>query len=283
MHFHEVLNASIQDYEYERKQIEELFSNSPWENIITLPGMPNSETLEVHLESAFRRSRVRGSAANFKAFFAFHSRYWQKPSLEGLFYYAEMMLNILDEFQDTIKKEPRAKSLACQIEENIRRLLAKTNHKQIRMENNLIAIVPNDAAVAMAIEDMTDLDAARAVLKYTHYTLNGNLVEKRELLRKIGHYVEPILQDAEMKGTYGWLTKDLGCCLNSLHIRHNNKEGDKANAVVQAMSDGELEECYDNTYREMLLLIELQKNLPFHRKVEGLREQLGGKKGGSAG
>lgn len=283
MHFHEVLNASIQDYEYERKQIEELFSNSPWENIIALPGMPDTETLEVHLESAFRRSRIRGSAANFKAFFAFHSRYWQKPSLEGLFYYAEIMLNILDEFQDTIKKEPCAKSLACQIEENIRRLLAKTNHKQIRMENGLIAIVPNDPVVAMAIEDMTDMDAARAVLEFTHYGLKGNLEKKRELLRKIGHYVEPILQDAEMKGTYGWLTKDLGCCLNSLHIRHNNKEGDKANAVVQAMSDGELEECYDNTYREMLLLIELQKNLPFRRKVEGLREQLGGKKGGSAG
>ena len=48
------------------------------------------------------------------------------------------------------------------------------------------------------------------------------------------------------------------------------------------MPDKRMETCRKYTTRE-LLLIELQKNLPFQRKVEGLREQLGGKKDGSAG
>ena len=175
------------------------------------------------------------------------------------------------------------KARAAAIKKNIETILETSNHQQCMGADKIIAICQKNALAATVVEDLKDVDTAGAVLEYTHFSLTGNLGKKRGLLRRIGHYVEPLLQDADLKGSYSWLIKDLGCCLNSLHIRHNNKEGDKANAVAQAMSDRELEECYDNTYREMLLLIELQKNLPFHRKVEGLREQLDGKKDGRKG
>ena len=285
MHFHEALKQSIHDFGHERQQLEELFSNTKWTNYIAFMGQPSSESLEMFLESDFRRSRVRGTASSFKSFFAYHAKEWMNPSLNGLFYYAEMMLNILDEFREKINRHPDAKSISDQIEENIAQILDETIHTTIRTRDGFIAIIPKDPMVATVVEDLpdTDKEAASAILEYTHVGLKGNVERKRELLRTIGHFVEPILQNPEMKKTYSWLTEELGCSLNSLHIRHNNKAGKNANAVAQAMSDGELEECYDNTYRDVLLLIELQKNLPFRRKVEGLREQLKGKKDGCAG
>ena len=237
-----------------------------------------------YLEKPFQHSRLGGMATDIRDCFSLLSPNWAHPSLEGLLLYCELMVNFMVEFKIPISRNRDAKALSDQICEKVMNILDNQGYQLHKRKNDgLIEILKKDALTANVAEELTDADATRAVLEYTHYGLKGKLKKKRELLRIIGQYVEPILQDAEMKGTYGWLTKDLGCCLNSLHIRHNNKEGDKANAVVQAMSDGELEECYDNTYREMLLLIELQRNLPFHRKVEGLREQLGGKKGGSAG
>ena len=284
MHIHEILNMKIEDYEVERRRLEVLFAEksaqheTPHDPVCRTP-----TTLMRYLASVFLRSRIRGTATDIQDFFTSLSPRWRKPSLEGLLLYCEILANLLTEFSDKVSRHYEANSLSTQIHENIMIILDKTGHRLHERGNGVLEILQNDALAATVVEDLTDADTARAVLEYTHYGLKGKLEEKRELLRKISHYVEPILQDGEMKGTYGWLTKDLGCCLNSLHIRHNNKEGEKANAVVQAMPDGELEECYDNTYREMLLLIELQKNLPFHRKVEGLRAQQKGKKDGSAG
>lgn len=274
MHFYESLNEPIQDYEYERQQLEELFSKSQWRNFISLPNMPVFETLEMYLENAFRRSLLRGSASNFKSFFATHSRHWAEPSLTGLLYYSEMMLNIVSEFHEQISRNLSATGVSEQIKANIRRILEKTNHHVARTKDNYIFIVRDDVMVATAINDMTDAEAKCAVLEYTHFDLKGKLSKKRELLRTIGQYIEPVLQ--EMKGSQAWLTQEIGFCLNTLHIRHNNKTGKKANSVIQAMSDAELETCYDSTYRELLLLIELKQNLSFHKKVMELRKQLDG-------
>ncbi len=284
MHLHEIMNSPIEDYEAERRRLEKLFWHTPViavDDAFILDIPPT--TMKGFLADSFRKSRFRRTATDIDDFFGSLSLHWKKPSLEGLFLYCETLMNLIQEFMAEILPNPDAKKLASQINHSIGFILENRGYTTYMRKDGIIEIVQKDDFATIVVENLTDEDAAGAVREYTHYGLKGKLKKKRELLRIIGQYVEPILQDAEMKGTYGWLTKDLGCCLNSLHIRHNNKEGDKANAVVQAMSDGELEECYDNTYREMLLLIELQKNLPFRRKVEGLREQLGGKKGGSAG
>lgn len=279
MHIHEILNMKIEDYEVERRRLEVLFTEKLVRyssNYTMTHGLPM--TLMGYLAEDFIHSYIRGTATDIQNFFTSLSPHWRTPSLEGLLLYCEILLNILTEFNDRISRHQDAKSLSGQIRDNIVIVLNKTGHRIGKNKDCIIEILQNNSLAAEVVEDLADADTARAVLEYTHYGLKGNLEKKRELLRKISHHVEPIMQDDDMKGTYGWLTKDLGCCLNSLHIRHNNKEGDKANAAAQAMSNRELEECYDNTYRELLLLIELQKNLPFHRKVDGLREQLDGKK-----
>lgn len=279
MHLHEIMNRPIEDYEAERQRLEKLFWHTPVisvddDFILDIP----PTTMKGFLADSFQKSRFRGTATDIDDFFTGLAIHWQTPTLDGLFLYCETLMNLMQEFMAEILPNPDAKNLASQISHSIDFILKNRGYTTYMRKDGIIEIVQKDDFASIVVEDLTDGEAAGAVREYNHYGLKGNLAKKRELLRAIGHCVEPILQDVEMKSSYGWLTKDLGCCLNSLHIRHNNKEGDKANAVAQSMSDGELEECYDNTYREMLLLIELQKNLPFHRKVEGLRAQLGGKK-----
>lgn len=285
MHIHEILNKPIEDYEVERKRLETLFTNTAvvYLDLVDRTIGKRAPSLIDCLSDSFNQSQLRGTATNIYDFFSSLAPHWAKPSLEGLLLYCEILASLLAEFELETGQATRASEVAVRIERNIAIILEKTGHYLHKRDDGFIEILQKDALAATVVEDLTDAEAARAVLDYTHYGLKGNLEKKRELLRIIGHYVEPILQDAEMKGSYGWLINDLGCCLNSLHIRHNNKEGKKANAVAQAMSDAELESCYDNTYRELLLLIELQKNLPFHRKVEVLRGQLDGKKDGRKG
>ncbi|MBR6058042.1 MAG: hypothetical protein IKP58_07750, partial [Victivallales bacterium] len=181
MHFHEALKQSIHDFGHERQQLEELFSNTKWTNYIAFMGQPSSESLEMFLESDFRRSRVRGTASSFKSFFAYHAKEWMNPSLNGLFYYAEMMLNILDEFREKINRHPDAKSISDQIEENIAQILDETIHTTIRTRDGFIAIIPKDPMVATVVEDLpdTDKEAASAILEYTHVGLKGNVERKR--------------------------------------------------------------------------------------------------------
>lgn len=285
MHFHEVLEKPIENYEEQRHRLEVLFMDKPVyvadEAEVLIGRAP--ETLVTYLRPAFLRSRLRGTATDIGEFIASLSPHWRSSTLEGLLFYCEMLLNLLVECNSVISRNSYARSHAARIRENIDFILKNTGHKIHLRKDRFLEIVKNDVFAATVARDMTNDDAAGAIVDYTHFGIRGNLARKRELLRIIGHYVEPILQASEMKEFSGWLTKDLGCCLNSLHIRHNNKIGDKANAVAQAMSDAELEACYDGTYRELLLLIELQKNLPFHRKVKGLKEQLDAKKDGRKG
>lgn len=276
MHFHEALKQSIHDFEHERQQLEELFSNTKWRNIIAFMGQPSAESLEMYLENDFRRSRVRGTASSFKSFFAYHAKHWKNPSLGGLFYYAEMMLNILDAFSAKINRNPDAKSIACQIETNIDRILEETIHTTIRTSEGFIAIIPKDPLVAKVIADLpnTDKETTGAILEYTQVGLQGNVVKKRELLVAIGRHVEPILDDPKMKEFCNWLLDDVSSCLNNLHIRHNNQEGKKKNDLVGAMNAQELETIYDETYRAMLLLIEMQKHRPVHEKIKATHKHL---------
>ena len=285
MHLYEALKMPIQNYERERQQLEDLFANKRLcgpDAIDAIYDLSNKNMVD-YLAEDFLDFRLRGTATDFNDYFLEYSPQWNAPSLSGLLFYCEILLNILHEFNKQISRHESTRARAAAIKKNIDTILEKTNHKQCIGPNKIIAIYQKDALAATVVEDLTDVEAARAVLEYTRYGLKGDLEKKRELLRKIGHYVEPILQDDEMKETYAWLTDELGCCLNSFHIRHNNKRGKKANAVVQTISDAELEECYDNTYRELLLLLELQRNLSFCRKVARLREQLKGKKSGRKG
>ena len=270
MHLHELLKMSIQDYELERKRIEKLFERT---DVICMCPYTNYDSLKHFLSDHFLGSRLQGTALNIKDFFSSNAQEWSKASLDSLLLYCEVVYGFIAEFYDHIKVVSEAKKIADQISHNITIILEKTGHEMRKTKDDFWEIVKKDALASAVMEDLSDADAAMAVLDYNHFGTKGNVAKKRELLVTIGRYVEPLTDDIEMKGSHSGLVDDVRFCLNNLHIRHNNEEGKFAKDWLEKMSGEELESWYDKAYRSMLLLIEEHKHLETHRQINALKKQ----------
>lgn len=271
MHLHDLLNMPISDYEVERKKIEVLFEHTGFNYIATY-----YYSLKDFLNRCFLGSRLQGTALDISDFFATHSRKWESASLESLLLYCEVVICFIAEFYNHIKDVDEANSLARRIYHNILILLDKTGYEIKKTEDGLHEIIKKNALASAAIEDLSDRDAALAVLDYNHFGMKGKVAKKRELLVTIGRYIEPLTDDVEMKGSHAGLVDDVRFCLNNLHIRHNNEEGKFAKDWLDKMPTEELESWYDNAYRSMLLLIEQKKQLEVHASINTLREKAKG-------
>lgn len=270
MHLHELLKMSIQDYELERKRIEKLFEHT---DFVCMHSYANYDSLKQFLANRFLGSRLQGTALNIKDFFSSNAKEWSHASLESLLLYCEVVYGFITEFYDHIKAVDGANYLAGQILHNIEIILDKTGYETRKTKDNFWEIVKKDALASAVIEDLSDADAAMAVLDYNHFGMKGNVAKKRELLVTIGRCVEPLTDDAEMKGAHSGLVDDVRFCLNNLHIRHNNEEGKFAKDWLEKMSVEELESWYDKAYRSMLLLIEEHKHQETHRQISALKRQ----------
>ena len=269
MHLHELLKMSIQDYELERKRIEALFEHTGFTYIHA-----SYYSLKHFLRDYFLGSRLQGTALDINDFFAYNAKEWSKASLDSLLLYCEVVYGFIAEFYSHIKVVDEANNLAGQIFHNITIILDKTGHELRKTKDGFWEIVKKDALASVVIEDLSDADAAMAVLDYNHFGMKGNVAKKRELLVTIGRYVEPLTDDVDMKGSHSGLVDDVRFCLNNLHIRHNNEEGKFAKDWLETMPAEELESWYDKAYRSMLLLIEEHKQLETHRQINGLKKQV---------
>lgn len=267
MHLHELLKMSIQDYELERKRIEALFEHTGFTYIHA-----SYYSLKHFLRHYFIGSRLQGTALDINDFFSYNAKEWSATSLESLLLYCEVVYGFIAEFYDRIKVVDEAHNLAEQIFHNITIILEKTGYEIRKTKDNFWEIVKKDALASAVIEDLSDADAAMAVLDYNHFEMKGNVAKKRELLVTIGRHVEPLTDDVEMKSAHSGLVDDVRFCLNNLHIRHNNEEGKFAKDWFEKMSVEELESWYDKAYRSMLLLIEEHKHLATHRQINALKK-----------
>ena len=108
----------------------------------------------------------------------------------------------------------------------------------------------------MAAQLVTDPVVAFDLIEYNHFTIKGHLAEKKAILVSIAGYIEPILNSKTLSSAgYKQLESDAGFVFNNFHIRHNNKEGSKANDYIATISNNELEEWYDKAYELALSVI----------------------------
>ena len=268
MHLHEVLNMSIQDYELERKRIETLFEQTPID--IEYEGRYGS--LKDFLGRNFVNGRLIGTAISIDDFIMSFKKYWVDKTLEGLLFYSELVVNILIEQEQKIKHEDPAVEISNQIVRNIKIILERTGHELRSTADKFVEIVQKNALSSTSIMDVGDADAALAVLDYNHFQIKGDITKKRELLVSIGRYVEPLIEDSELKRSHYSLVDDVKFCLNNLHIRHNNEVGRHAKEFMEKMPDEELERWYDKAYLSMLLLIEEHKQLETHKEIDALKK-----------
>lgn len=140
--------------------------------------------------------------------------------------------------------------------ENIDYILERTNHEWKKAPNGSFIIVEKNKTATMAAQLVTNTTVAFDLIEYNHFAIKGHLAEKKVILVSIAGYIEPILNSKTLSSAgYKQLESDAGFVFNNFHIRHNNKEGSKANDYIATISNNELEEWYDKAYELALSVI----------------------------
>ena len=85
-------------------------------------------------------------------------------------------------------------------------------------------------------------DLSYSILEYNHHRLKGDLVSKKNILKKMAENIE--LERRDLNSINRSFTSDLFQLLNKF-IRHNSSD----NIYISQMSDSELERAYDEIYQ----------------------------------
>ena len=268
MHLRDLLNMEIKDFELERRRIEHMFQVQEFRIDYS------KYTLKKYIARDFLKSKLRGTAVSVDDFIRECSQMWAYPSLKALLFYCEMMLNLMAIVEITNWTNCDVVSLRARIIDNINLILDKTGYSA-NIEDGIVLIVKKDALTSAVVEDLDDVDVASAVLSYNRIDSQGDLEGKRKLLFVIGKGVEPILQRyKEFAGLKYDIADNVRFCLNNLDIRHNNIAGRDAKPLLKRLSDTSLESAYDDLYRSMLLLIELENYPEAHERIKALRQSI---------
>ena len=191
-------------------------------------------------------------------------------SLDELFLLSELLIALLPEKH--IKKKEDLYQQAITIFENIFSFLEKLNYELKEIDGGRKIIVEKNPATTQAVEIVTDDSTAIALIEYNHYALKGDLEEKRRILTALGSYIEPILKSRVLQNAgYKQLESDVGFMLNNFHVRHNNKEGAKAQDYIVGLNNKQLEEWYDHIYNAILSIIIINEQIPVQNNIVTLK------------
>lgn len=159
--------------------------------------------------------------------------------------------------------------------ENMDKLLDYLNYeRRVFDKEEMVILIPKNPA-ATAVAEISSEETAMAILMYHHASLKGQLEEKRKLLLTIAREYEPLLK----KGIDGFSSyfDNARNMLNSVHLRHNNKEGKDKIEKIAKMTNKELENWYDELYQLLLFCVLIKDNKERQDKMaeflKGLKEK----------
>ena len=156
--------------------------------------------------------------------------------------------------------------------QNINYILDRTNHEFKQDANKNWIIVEKNQAATMAAQLITDTNVAFDLIEYNHFAIKGHLAEKKAILISIAGYIEPMLNSKVLSSAgYKQLESDVRFVFNNFHIRHNNKEGSKANDYIATISNKELEEWYDKAYELALSVIIINDYLTIGQDIADIK------------
>ena len=194
----------------------------------------------------------------------------QSSSLDDLFLLSELLVALLP--SKYINKNENVQTQAKTIFTNIFIFLEKLNYELKEIDGGKQIVVEKNPATTQAVEIVADTSTAIALIEYNHYTLKGDLDEKRRILTALASYIEPILRSRALQNAgYKQLESDVGFMLNNFHIRHNNKEGAKSQEYIVGLNDIQLEEWYDKIYNAVLTVIIVKEHIPTQCQIASLK------------
>lgn len=190
--------------------------------------------------------------------------------MDKLLTFCELLMAVLPQKYATIYRDvPKQRKT---IIDNIEYILECTNHELRQNADSNWIVVEKNKSATMAAQLIADTTIAFEVIEYNHFAIKGHLAEKKRILMSIAGYIEPILRSKALSDAgYKQLESDTGFVFNNFHIRHNNKEGTKANDYIANISDKDLEEWYDKAYELALSVIIINDYLSIGKEIADIK------------
>ena len=230
-----------------------------------------SESLMEYIDkNFFRDMSIRGTYINIETMMTDLNILHPTSNLDNLFVLCEFFTHILSYYRVFQRNAIKQSEIILQ---NINVIIDKTNHTLHKIGDKQFIVVKKNTAAIETAEIVTDEHISNEIMRYNHFAINGNLEEKRQILNNIGQYIEPILKSRKLgQAGYKEIESNMGFLLNNLHIRHNNKEGAKAQDYTMKLSNSELEDWYNKIYDLSLIVIMLNEHLPVQEEIQSLKK-----------
>lgn len=218
----------------------------------------------------FRDMPIRGTSISIEKTMSDLRIINSSSNIDNLFLLCEFLVHLFSYHKSFSRK---ATEQAETILNNIDVIMDKTNHTLHKVGDNQFIVVKKNVASIETAEIVTDEHISNEIMRYNHFAVNGDLEEKRQILNNISQYVEPILKSRKLgQAGYKEIESNMGFMLNNLHIRHNNKEGAKAQEYTMKLSNSELEDWYNKIYDLSLIVIMLNEHISIQEEIQSLKK-----------
>lgn len=250
----------------ESKTLMDLFINEKeWYN-----GHYSQSLMKYVDDNFFRKMTIRGTYINIETMMTDLGILYSSSNLDTLFTLCEFFLHIFSYHKLFSRQAIKQVEV---ILHNINVIMDKTNHTIHKIGDNQFIIIKKNMASIEAAEIITDEHISNEIMRYNHFAIKGDLEEKRQILINVGNYIEPILRSRKLQQAgYKEIESNMGFLLNNLHIRHNNKEGAKAQEYTKNLKNSELEEWYNKIYDLSLVVIMLNEHLSVQEEIQSLKK-----------
>lgn len=125
--------------------------------------------------------------------------------------------------------------------QQISQVIEKIGYMQAGQNGLTIFVEKDPAAIAVAESEFIPESLSYRLISYNHYSMKGNLAEKKTTLLDLANLLEP--QRTILERIDKTFSSDLFYTFNNFHIRHNNIDqlGTKYKKPVGDLSDEQLE------------------------------------------
>lgn len=274
--FEEVLKSAKFDVSLEYKRLHKLFYEELNAGVyINCYHQKYTTTYDFfNRNEIFRTIKFRGTALDLDDFensypFSFKHKL-DTDSIDDLISFCEFIINLFYGYPK-LNSDERIKTIAQMFLEQINRIIEAAGYMSCK-ETELFCFVPKDIA-AISVSEIIDSPNSYKVIFYNHYSLKGNIPEKKKIIRQFADLLEP--QQKKLKEINNTLATDLFNCFNNLNIRHNNadKSSSKYNPLFETISDSALEYLYDEVYQLCLLAFLEIDNVKRKQFIEEMLKQ----------
>ena len=158
--------------------------------------------------------------------------------------------------------------------QQISQVIEKIGYMQAEQNGLTIFVEKDPAAIAVAESEFIPESLSYRLISYNHYSMKGNLAEKKATLLDLANLLEP--QRINLERIDKTFARDLFYAFNNFHIRHNNADpqSPKFKKPIGDLAKEQLEFWYDEVYQMCLLAILRLEHADRRKTFEALKSEI---------